>query len=124
MSIYPSCLHYNYNMNIIVRRFGKKINIQRAIELGYITIEEKSIIPNVTSVICQSTNLFDMNGKEIYVGDILIDAISKNEYEVIQYYASIFIKRLDNKNACIIDTITNYKLGNTIDFYIKNQNEI
>lgn len=111
-------------MNIIVRRFGKKINIQRAIELGYITIEEKSIIPNVTSVICQSTNLFDMNGKEIYVGDILVDAISKNEYEVIQYYASIFIKRLDNKNACIIDTITNYKLGNTIDFYIKNQNEI
>ena len=107
-------------MNIIVRRFDEKFNLQRAIELGYVSIEGKSIIPHKSSIICQSTNLFDLNGEEIFIGDILINANSKRRYRVIQYYASVFIKSLDDKNACIMDSITNYKMGNKIDFYINN----
>ena len=107
-------------MNIIVRRFNEKINLQRAIELGYVSIEGKSIIPHKSSIICQSTNLFDLNGEEIFIGDILINPNSKKKYEVVQYYASIFMKSLNDKNACLIDTITNYKMGNKIDFYINN----
>ena len=106
-------------MKIIVVKDGVKVDLEKALALGYAKVEGASIIPDGKFKICQSTNLLDINGEEIYTGDVIVDVYSRKRYIVFQYYASVFIKSLEEESACILDTITNYKLANKIDFFIE-----
>ena len=106
-------------MNLIVRKDNEKLSLERAITLGILKISGNTLmLIDDNYVLCQSTNLFDINGIEIFVNDILVDKATGILYKVVQFYATIYIQQLGTNKHCILETLTNFKLGNTVDFVV------
>lgn len=105
-------------MNIIVKTSQNQVSIEEALAKNYIKISGNSLIStNQQFKICPSTNLFDLNGDEIFLDDLLIDQKGNIQFHVIQFYSTFYIKRVDSSEGCVIDTLANFKLGNHVPFY-------
>ena len=106
-------------MNIIVKKGQERLSLERAIGLGVLKISGNSLsIVDDNYNLCQSTNLFDRAGREIFVDDVLVDIATGLHYKVILFYSTIYIQQIKNKSICVMETLSNFKLGNCVDFLV------
>lgn len=106
-------------MNIILKSSLGRISLEEAFKKNFIRIKGSSLIcTNNEYRFCPSTNLYDINDNEIYLDDTLVDDKSGIIYKVIQYYSTIYLKKIDGQQGCILETLANYKSGNHIPFKI------
>ena len=104
-------------MNIIIKIDNKILTLEEALKNQLILIKNTSIRPiNDHIKICPSANLFDINNNEIFLDDTIEDINTKIKYKVIQFYCTFYLKQLDSYTGCVLDTLTNFKLGNQIPF--------
>lgn len=103
-------------MNVIVGFKNVKYSIEEAIRISLVKIEGNSIIPQMGAQILPSTNLFDIDGDEIFVGDILIDSYSNKKFIVIQYYSSAYVQEIGCEKYLSIEKLTDYKFKDKVNF--------